>query len=204
MYINREKQNFFNSHAKDWDETKHLAKMARIGKIFQEYEIRLSGNILDIGCGTGILVPTLLSYSEFPHHIFELDFSRDMMVENKKKHKENLRHLNFINGDALCLPFPEGSIQWIIGLGVLPHLGDTQGAIREWTRIISDGGKILVLHFMNSRDLNKYHSQIDGAVKFDHLLSINELVGHFQEQGWKVLRKREMKDLYLLIAQKQF
>ena len=202
MQIDREKQNFFNSHAQVWDEKDHMALMARIREVFEDYGIRPCGNILDVGCGTGILVPALLSYSEVPHHIYELDFSRDMIIENKKKHQENLRHLKFINGDALHLPFPEGSIQWIFGLAVLPHLGDTQGAIREWTRIVSDGGKILILHFMNSQDLNKCHSQIEGAVKFDYLLSINELARLFKTHGWKILRKSEMKDLYLLIAQK--
>ena len=202
MKINREKQQFFNSHALNWDDEDHLSKIDRLGNIFKKYQIQPSGNILDVGCGTGILVSPLISSSVIPYQLFQLDFSREMIVENKKKHTGAVKQNSFINGDALHLPFPPETIQWLIGFAVLPHLGDTVGAIREWTRVISSGGKILLLHFMSSRELNHCHSQIGGAVKSDHLLPVDDLANLFEKNGWRILQKKEMKDLYLLLAQK--
>jgi demethylmenaquinone methyltransferase/2-methoxy-6-polyprenyl-1,4-benzoquinol methylase len=202
MNINREKQNFFNNHARIWDDEDHISKITSLRNIFEKYQIQPSGNILDVGCGTGILVSPLISHSVIPYRLFQLDFSREMIIENKKKHEGAIKQISFINGDALHLPFPAGTIQWLIGFAVLPHLGDNVGAIREWTRIISPGGKILLLHFMSSRELNQCHSQIGGAVKSDHLLPVDELASLFMENGWEILHKKERKDLYLLLAQK--
>jgi demethylmenaquinone methyltransferase/2-methoxy-6-polyprenyl-1,4-benzoquinol methylase len=202
MNINREKQHFFNNHAREWDNEDHLSKVNRLKKIFEKYQIQPSGNILDVGCGTGILVSPLISSSVIPYRLLQLDFSREMIIENKKKHKRSIKQISFINGDALHLPFPAGTIQWLIGFAVLPHLGDNAGAIREWTRIISKGGRLLLLHFMSSAELNQCHFKLGGAVKSDHLLPVDELASLFIENGWKILQKKERKDLYLLLAQK--
>lgn len=201
MQEKQTKKDFFNNSAKEWDIKELPQNLLRIDNIFEEYDINPTGKILDVGCGTGILVPVLLSRSEPPFTIFELDFSLEMLREN---HAKNLKrsHLNFINGNALKTPVPDQTFQWIIALAVLPHLGDSLDAIHEWSRIISPGGTLVLLHLMNSQELNEFHAQLDGIVKHDRLAPVTELANLFSENGWVIELKKEQKELYLLKARK--
>ena len=49
-----------------------------------------------------------------------------------------------VQGDALRLPFADGTFDKIICSEVLEHIGDDGGAIRELTRVLKPGGTIAV------------------------------------------------------------
>ena len=49
-----------------------------------------------------------------------------------------------VNGDALRLPFADGTFDRIICSEVLEHIGDDQGAIAELTRVLKPGGTMAV------------------------------------------------------------
>ena len=49
-----------------------------------------------------------------------------------------------VRGDALCLPFRDGTFDRIICSEVLEHIGDDAGAIAELTRVLKPGGTIAV------------------------------------------------------------
>lgn len=49
-----------------------------------------------------------------------------------------------LRGDALSLPFPDGSFDRIVAAEVLEHILDDQGAMRELARVLRAGGSIAV------------------------------------------------------------
>ncbi len=49
-----------------------------------------------------------------------------------------------VNGDALALPFPDGSFDRIIASEVFEHIPDDAGAAAELTRVLRPGGTIAV------------------------------------------------------------
>lgn len=50
-----------------------------------------------------------------------------------------------VQGDALRLPFPEGSFDRLVAIGSLHHTGDLARAIQEAHRILVPGGRALVM-----------------------------------------------------------
>ena len=49
-----------------------------------------------------------------------------------------------VQGDALTLPFAEGSFERIIASEVMEHIGDDRGALRELVRVLKPGGTIAI------------------------------------------------------------
>ncbi|MCC6338819.1 MAG: methyltransferase domain-containing protein [Acidimicrobiia bacterium] len=49
-----------------------------------------------------------------------------------------------VNGDALRLPFDDGSFDAVVGSEVLEHIGDDEGAIAELARVLRPGGRMAV------------------------------------------------------------
>ena len=47
-------------------------------------------------------------------------------------------------GDALALPFGEGTVEAVLGLEILEHLPEPEAALRELRRVLAPGGLLIV------------------------------------------------------------
>ena len=112
--------------------------------------LKSGDKILDLGCGFG-------------RHAFEaarrgasvvaLDAGRDevegvaatfaAMVEAGELSLENL-HVAAVQGDALAIPFPDGTFDRVICSEVLEHIPDDIGAMRELARVLRPGGTMAI------------------------------------------------------------
>lgn len=91
------------------------------------------GRILDIGCGTGVVL------GELPESAVGLDMSPLALEFSAKR---GLRQL--IQGDGEALPFGDAVFKSMIGLDIFEHIPDDEAAFRESLRVLAPGG-ILVL-----------------------------------------------------------
>jgi SAM-dependent methyltransferase len=55
-----------------------------------------------------------------------------------------------VQGDATALPFETGAIDFVYSNGVLHHIPDTDGAVREIHRVLRPGGRCLVMLYHRS------------------------------------------------------
>jgi ubiquinone/menaquinone biosynthesis C-methylase UbiE len=203
MHINKEHQRFFNKQAELWDSDDLGQKVESIKKIFREINCKIEGTTLDIGCGTGILVPILLKNLGMKGKIIEFDFSLEMLKQNRSKCKSFKKQVIHLNGDAHHLPFTSRQFIFLACFAILPHLSEPSRAFKEWFRVLRRGGNLLILHLMSSQLLNRFHAQAGQEIQHDYLLPTEEVAAQLQSEGFQILQTQERDDLYLILAQKQ-
>ena len=108
--------------------------------------VREGDDVLDSCCGTGDLA---IEDARLGGRVTGLDFSEPMLERARRKAPE----LTWIQGDALALPFDEGSFDAAtVGFGIR-NLADLEAGLRELARVLRPGGRLAVLEITRPRGL---------------------------------------------------
>ena len=172
--IYRARKQFFNDQAEKWlDMWYKDSATGRYDKHEKDFErlfsllpLKPGDEVLDAGCGTGVLVPFILERITSTGTLQELDFSERMIEVNRSLHaRDNIR---FIVADAENAPLDDASCDVIICFSSFPHFHDKEKAMTVLTRILKPRGTFVVSHFNSSEELKKHHGSCH-AVMHDHL-----------------------------------
>lgn len=97
--------------------------------------------ILEIGSGNGILVRELIEAVGPGGRVVGLDASDAIL--------DMARHIcpngEFVHGDAVNLPFDDGTFDAVVAAQVLCFLDDVDCAVTEMYRVLKPGGRVVVL-----------------------------------------------------------
>ena len=108
--------------------------------------VRPGDRVLDSCCGTGDLA---LACARAGGRVTGLDFSEQMLERARRKSSE----IEWVQGDALALPFEDGSFEAAtVGFGVR-NLTDLELGLRELRRVLGEGGRLGVLEITRPRGL---------------------------------------------------
>jgi ubiquinone/menaquinone biosynthesis C-methylase UbiE len=196
-----EKRVFFNRLASSWDEMTQSQQIASAIRDFVQRSFAAGARtILDVGCGTGVLVPHLLSAYPRTRIFIELDFAEEMLAVNRMKFAD--RRLVRLAGDATDLQLPDDSMDVILCFNAAPHLGHGETAFHDLFRVLAPGGIIAVGHLMNSAELNQFHRSVHGPVAHDHLPPAQVLGRIFSSLGGKDVLAQERPGWYFVRASK--
>jgi demethylmenaquinone methyltransferase/2-methoxy-6-polyprenyl-1,4-benzoquinol methylase len=106
--------------------------------------VREGDRVLDAACGTGDLA---IAARAAGGRVTGLDFSGEMLERARRKAPE----LEWVQGDALALPFEDASFDAAtIGFGAR-NLDDLDGGLRELRRVLRPGGRLGVLEITRPR-----------------------------------------------------
>lgn len=194
-------QKFFDERAAYWDDGCDNEKFLRIKSLLIQHSIQLISPFLDLGSGTGILIPLLKSMSKNGETLIECDISWNMLIQAKQKHTWQ-NHIHYIQGDAHSLPFPADHFGSVICFSVFPHFHQPGQAIAEIHRILHSGGNLVILHLMGHKQLNELHRQAGEAVKRHRLPAAIDLAQELRQVRFRINRLAEEADLYLIVAEK--
>ena len=116
---------------------------------FQAHPLPVSRGqrILDAGCGTGLLTMALLRSIRFPVAITALDLSSTSIAAARKSlyySDGRKRDVTFTQGNMLCLPFADESLDLVVTSGALEYVPLADG-LAELARVIVPGGHLLHL-----------------------------------------------------------
>jgi demethylmenaquinone methyltransferase/2-methoxy-6-polyprenyl-1,4-benzoquinol methylase len=117
-------------------------------RVLRLAQIKSGERALDLCCGTGDLA---LALAKNGATTTGLDFSEKMLavaearrVKNSKLKTQNLK---FLQGDAMQLPFPDGSFDIVtVGYG-LRNLASWETGLAEMHRVARPGARLIVLEF---------------------------------------------------------
>jgi demethylmenaquinone methyltransferase/2-methoxy-6-polyprenyl-1,4-benzoquinol methylase len=100
-----------------------------------------NSQVLDVGCGTGDLSIEIFEKTAVP--VVGIDFCRPMLELARQK----ASHLQFIEGDALNLPFVDRSFDCITIGFALRNLSSVEKGLAELGRVLKPKGTLAILEF---------------------------------------------------------
>jgi demethylmenaquinone methyltransferase/2-methoxy-6-polyprenyl-1,4-benzoquinol methylase len=189
------KQVFFDRALPRWMEDLEQ-RSARLTEIFARYPIPRDGPILDVGAGTGILLPFLRGKEAT---VTELEISGAMLRQARDSNVSSDK-TRFVQGDAHALPFAGEVFGSIHCFSVFPHFDSPERALREFARCVRTGGSLCILHLMGHEALNRIHRDAGRTVRDDVLPPVAQLANLVSKQGFRITLKEERDDLYLILA----
>lgn len=115
-------------------------------QIFFEYDVHKllkliktkKGILLDVGCGTGVLLPYASKYCDI---YIGLDQSKGMVRSAIQKYGK----ASFLIGDGEKLPFRDEGINTIVFHGSLHHMSNLDLVLNEVQRVLTKSGRLVML-----------------------------------------------------------
>jgi demethylmenaquinone methyltransferase/2-methoxy-6-polyprenyl-1,4-benzoquinol methylase len=138
----------FSGIAKRYDLLNHLLsgnvdkRWRRIVATRVRDKLSGSARVLDVACGTGDLALTL--FENTGARVVGTDFCRPMLEIAADK---TAQRVPLIEGDALALPFRDGSFEAVTIAFGLRNLASIEGGLAELRRVLKPGGWVAVLEF---------------------------------------------------------
>ncbi|MCP8616703.1 demethylmenaquinone methyltransferase [Salirhabdus salicampi] len=114
--------------------------------VMKRMDVQKGAKALDVCCGTGDWAISLARAVGTSGEVVGLDFSENMLSVGREKVKEmNLDYVSFVHGDAMNLPFPDNTFDYVtIGFG-LRNVQDYAKVLSEMARVVKPGGKVVCL-----------------------------------------------------------
>ena len=193
-------QEYFDQLAPTWDEELTQERRECLSSIVKELDIEPGYCVLDIGSGTGILFPFLITALDGQGRIVALDLSAEMLGQAKGKTFQSI--VDFIQADAMAIPLADHSVDLAICNSVFPHFNDKVKALKEMARVLNNGGRLVISHTMSRAMINQLHQSIGGIVANDYLPDEYQLREQAEQAGLKITHFEDSPDRYLVIAQK--
>jgi ubiquinone/menaquinone biosynthesis C-methylase UbiE len=154
---------------------------------------------LDSGAGTGALAFAL---APLVREVVAVDVAPEFLAEGRKRASADAANVEFVEGDAMALPFGEAEFDLAGSLKTLHHLPRPELAVAELARVTRPGGLLLVVdqvapidpiaavaldRFERARDPS--HTRVLPDTDFRGLFDANDLVlrrAEFQSQRREV------------------
>ena len=194
------------SFAKASDSYDALAELQRhigSGMLRQLDNSKLSGTILELGCGTGFMSRELDRYSG-DKLIIAMDIAMPMLQVARRKCEVQL-----FCADIETLPVKDNSIDWIFSNLALQWCPDLQGVFSHFRRVLKPGGRFLFSTFgpQTLQELKQSWAKVDNYSHVNNFYSIPQLrrfllqagLQNIQIENWQ--NKSEYKDVMELMKQ---
>ncbi|MCL2067303.1 MAG: class I SAM-dependent methyltransferase [Treponema sp.] len=159
---------FFNRMAPQWD-SNNVRDEEKITAILDYAGIKKNVSVLDVACGTGVLIPDYLARNV--KKITAVDISPLMIDIAQTKFSDP--RIKFLNDDIEAVDISE-SFDTCVVYNAFPHFLNPGGLIQALADKLILGGRLTIAHSMSREALNAYHSSAASAVSIK-LMSESEL-----------------------------
>lgn len=191
---------FFDSIAKEWDNIIEVNE-EKINTLLSKVDIKDNDNILDVGTGTGVLIPFLKNLNS-NGIIKGVDVSSGMLDIANQKFKD-LENVSFEVLDVENSSI-EGKYDKIILYSMFPHLKNKTNTIKVLVKNnLNKDGKLIIAHSNSREFLNNMHKEKDKRVSEDRLIPIKDQKTLFEQVNLNVLDAYEDDEIYYLVVNKK-
>jgi len=191
-------QDYFNQMAARWDGICTREGFIRLTHIIAQLDIKPGATVLDVGSGTGILLPSLTQAVGERGRIVALDLAEEMLA--KAKAKGFAGNIEYLVADASDMPLPSESFDWAICNAVFPHFPDKNKALAEIARVLKRGGNLVICHAQSRQAINDIHRTIGGAIADDLIPDNGEVRQLLADSGFAGVEIEDGANRYIATA----
>ena len=186
---------FFDSLADSWD-AETVKVQWKIDKILDAADITDNKTVLDVACGTGVLIPDYLSRKI--KRCVAVDISRNMVEIAKSKFSE-YKNVDFLCADAENFEFNE-KFDSIVIYNAFPHFSNRKLLFENLSGCLNDNGRITIAHGMSRKALEVHHSGI--AKKVSTVLPETDEMADIMKPYFDIDIKISTDEIYIVSGEK--
>ncbi|MDE5794206.1 MAG: methyltransferase domain-containing protein [Muribaculaceae bacterium] len=193
--MNQSEIDFFDALAPSWDENEIRSTPERVKNILNKLSISKGMDVLDLGTGTGVLLPYLSDIVGPEGHVTAIDLSEGMLSIARKKYG----HLE--NVEFLKLDFEEEQIPGKYDIAMLysvyPHLHAPADTL-EWLfkMNMKPNGRIVIAFPSDEVFINNIHHE--RKAEHDHLPTAHTLAEMIRNWGFRAEVLAATPDEYIV------
>lgn len=195
--INPKQREFFNERAEIWDSiTTHDDE--KVSYITSLLELNGSEKIMDVGTGTGVMIPYYESKLN-SGSIVAVDYSENMIEVARRKFPENEHPVTFKVSDIYNLEMkPEFDL--VMCYSCFPHFPNQSLAVSHLVEGLKAGGKFVVAHSASRDKINNVHMEAGKIVSNDFLPHMKELIEMMEKAHLDIIFQRDDEEYYIAIG----
>ncbi len=191
---------YFNQLAVKWDRITSEETRARLPQMIDYLGIKQGDTILDVGGGTGILLPLLYKAAGDRGKIVSLDIAEEMLKQARNNSYPN--SIYYIHADVAAIPLSGGSFDLVICYSCFPHFPDKLKALAEMARVLRNRGRLAICHTASRQAINELHKSIGNVVEHDTIPDEVIMRKMLAAAGLKPTEVRDEPHHYLALAAK--
>ena len=186
---------FFNIKAENWDEKQNIS-VQKCRKLIKECQLSNDRVVLDVGTGTGVLIPFLLAGDVKELKIYAIDYAEKMIEKLLSKNYPKI--VIPMVADIHNTNFEDNTFDRIIANACYPHFEKKEVALNEIYRILKKGGFFIISHLWGREHINRFHKKTHQIVSKDMIPSIPELKSFIEGLGFKYVDGIDETDYFFV------
>ena len=160
-------QSHYDQLAAEWDLRFTAEDLEFLTFKVDQFAVEPGMDILDLGCGTGILFDLLRRRVGESGTVTGVDFS--LQMAKKALRNFPFDNVNVVDGDVTSLPFRTDLFDMAVSFSSFSNFSDKPQALQEIHRVLKNGSKFYIIHLFSSSDLADRHKRLGGVIKNDEL-----------------------------------
>lgn len=161
--------------ASTWDQRYYSPHLARwLTEVVPTWGLHPGDHILDVGTGTGLLIPFLRHVIGASGTITAIDYAEHMIQICRSKYG-HLANVMIELHDIEVLDLPSTSFDAITCFGVFPHLDQKALALANFYRVLKSGGQLIIAHALSRAEIQAHHQNTESTIASDVLPTASEM-----------------------------
>jgi ubiquinone/menaquinone biosynthesis C-methylase UbiE len=193
---------YFDNAADTWDQRFRTPRLLSfLDKLVPQFDLKAGQAMLDVGTGTGVLIPYLIKAVGSSGSVTAIDVSEKMVQKCKTKYS-HIKNVNIKVGNIEEEAFPADSFDAVICFGVFPHVDRKEKALQNISSMLTPSGKLVIAHALSSEELKAHHKKVSEHVAHSAMPEKTEMVQLLEQTGFVEIRIRDEPGCYLCVARK--